>query len=315
MPTNPNYLALKLFTNYDGQHHGFATTSISDTNNGDPDLFSSYAALNSTGKTMTLLVLNKDPANTVQAQFALNGFVPSQVKTYSLSSTNPTQIVASSTVAWSSTINFAPYTATLLVITGTAQTPGAAWDLNPDTTMVAAGGKVMLQPRITSGTATVTLGTPQSDSGISVAVSQPTLSVGQNGKVTVTAGTTPGFYHYTVPSTDTSGIAQQQGGWILVGNPPATLTKTGDKQKGSAGSQLNLSVTLNPGQSGGSAAGGTVLFTSNTGTLSSRIVTTNSSGVAAVVLTLPSTAGTVQVTAEGQYGLGHPTVTFTETAQ
>src|SRR3974390_1229427 len=52
-PSNPNYLALKLFTNYDGQHHGFATTSVSDTNTGDPSLFSSYAALNSTGKTLT----------------------------------------------------------------------------------------------------------------------------------------------------------------------------------------------------------------------------------------------------------------------
>jgi hypothetical protein len=30
VPGNPNYLALKLFTNYDGQHHGFATTSVSD---------------------------------------------------------------------------------------------------------------------------------------------------------------------------------------------------------------------------------------------------------------------------------------------
>jgi hypothetical protein len=33
------------------------------------------------------------------------------------------------------------------------------------------------------------------------------------------------------------------------------------------------------------------------------------------VLTLPATAGAVHVTAEGQYGLGHPVVTFTETAQ
>ena len=39
VPANPNYLALKLFTNYDGQHHGFATTSVSDTNNGDPESF------------------------------------------------------------------------------------------------------------------------------------------------------------------------------------------------------------------------------------------------------------------------------------
>jgi hypothetical protein len=131
----------------------------------------------------------------------------------------------------------------------------------------------------------------------------------------VTTGSTPGFYHYSVPSTDTNGVAQQQGGWILVGNSPASLTKTGDKQKGAAGSQLTLSVTLSPGQSGGSASGGTVFFTASSGLLSSRIVTTDSTGKASVVLTLPSTAGTVHVTAEGQYALGHPQVTFTETAQ
>jgi Glycoside hydrolase family 44 len=314
-PANPNYLALKLFTNYDGQHHGFATASVSDTNNGDPDLFSSFAALNSTGTTLTALVLNKDPANAEQAQFAINGFTPQQMTSYTLSSTNPTQIVASGTAAWSPTMTFAPYSATLLVVTGTAKLPGAEWDLNPDTTMLAAGGKVVLQPKIKSGSASVTLGTPQSDSGITVSVTQPNVSVGTNGKITVTAGSTPGFYHYTVPSTDSTGVTQQQSGWILVGNPPASLTKTGDRQKGAVGSQLNLSVTINPGSSGGSAAGGTILFTTSAGSLSSRIVTTDSSGKAAVVLTLPSTAGTVHVTAEGQYGLGHPQVTFTETAQ
>jgi len=159
------------------------------------------------------------------------------------------------------------------------------------------------------------LGTPMSDGGISLALTQPVLSPGHNGRITVTAGTTPGFYHYTIPSTDTAGVAQQQSGWILVGNPPASLTKTGDNQKGPAGSKLNLSVTLNAGQSGGNATGGTILFTTNAGSLSSRIVTTDSSGNAAVVLTLPSSAGSVRVTAEGQYGLGHPVATFTETAQ
>jgi hypothetical protein len=131
----------------------------------------------------------------------------------------------------------------------------------------------------------------------------------------VTAGTTPGFYHYTVPATDTTGIAQAQSGWILVGNPSASLTKTGDNQKAAAGSKLSLSVKLNPGQSGGSAGGATILFSASTGSLSSRIVTTDSTGKAAVVLTLPSTPGVVHVTTEGQYGLGHPVVIFTETAQ
>jgi hypothetical protein len=315
VPTNPNYLALKLFTNYDGWHHGFAATSVSDTNNGDPNLFSSYAALNAAGTQMTVLVLNKDPSNTNQVTFAFNGFTPKQVTSHTLSSANPTKIVASQTTNWSPTMSFVPYSATLLVISGSTQLPGAEWDLNPDTTQLASGGKVTLQPRVISGSATVTLGTPTSDPGITLTVTQPTLSKGHNGRITVSAGTTPGFYHYSVPSTDTNGIAQQQGGYILVGNPPATFTKTGDNQKGKAGTQLTLGVTLNPGQSGGSAAGGTVLFTTSAGTLVNRIVDTDSNGKATVVLTLPSTPETVHVTAEGQYALGHPVVTFTETAQ
>jgi hypothetical protein len=240
------------------------------TNNGNPDLFSSYAALNSTGTAMTILVLNKDPSNSVQTQFALSGFTPKQVTSYTLASTAPTKIAASSPAAWSSTMTFAPYTATLLVVTGTSQLPGAEWDLNPDTTMVPASKRVALGPKITSGTATVTLGTPQFDSGITVTVTETSLSAGHNGAITVTAGSTPGFYHYSVPSTDSSGIAQQQSGWIVVGNPSASLTKSGDNQKAPAGSKVTLSVTLNPGKSGGSATGATIFFTTSAGTLSGR---------------------------------------------
>jgi len=206
--SNSNYQALKLYRNYDGQHHAFATTSVSDTNDGDPNLFSSYAALDSTGKTLTIMVLNKDPGNAVQAQFAINGFTPQQVTTYTLSSTNPTKIVASSTTAWSSTTSFAPYTATLLVLSGTSKLPAAEWEPNPDATMVAAGGKVVLHPRITSGSGTVTLGTPQSDSGITLTVTQPTLVSGKSGSIAATAGATPGFYHFTVLSTDSAGVAE-----------------------------------------------------------------------------------------------------------
>jgi hypothetical protein len=314
-PTNPNYLALKLYRNYDGQHHAFATTSVSDTNNGSASLFSSYAALNSSGTSLTVMVLNKNPLASVQAQFAFNGFTPRQVTAYTLSPNNPTKIVASPPRPWTSVIPVAPYTATLLVVSGTAQMPSAEWDLNPDTTMVAAGGTVVLQPEILSGSGTVTLGTPQSDSGIVVTVTQAHLSSGQNGSITVTAGQTSGFYHFTVPSTDNAGVTQKQSGWIVVGNPPASLTKSGDNQSGPPGGQLNLAVTLNPGSSGGSAPGATILFTTTAGSLSSRTVVTNSSGSAPVVLTLPSSPGTVHVTAEGPYGLGHPEVVFTETVQ
>ena len=314
--TNPNYQALKLYRNYDGQHHTFESTSVADTNSAMPNFFSSYAALNSTGTTMTVMVLNKAPGTTYAAQFAINGFTPAQVTTYTLSQKNPTTIVASTQQAWSSTMSFAPYSATLLVMTGSmANLPKAEWDLNPDTTMVAAGETVILAPKLVSGSGTVTLGTPTFDTGITVTVTQGTVTSSQNGAVTVTAGTKPGFYRYTVPGTDGAEATQGQSGWIVVGNPPAKLTKQGDGQSGTPGTNVSLSVTLNPGSSGGSAAGADVLFTASAGTLSSRTVTTNSSGNAAVVLTLPANAGALQVTAEGPYGLGHPKVTFTVTVQ
>jgi hypothetical protein len=314
VPTNPNYLALKLYRNYDGLHHEFAIGSVSDTNNGDPDLFSSFAALNPTGTSATVMVVNKDPANTAQVQFTWNGFAPKQFTSYTLSSTNPTQIVKSSTQSWSAAQSFAPYSATLLVISGTGQVGSAQWDPNPDTVMVSAGSTATLHPKITAGKGTVTLGSPQSDTGITVTITQGSLSAGKNGAVMVKAGSAPGFYHYSIPGTDNAGITQNEGGWIVVGNPPATLTKTGDKQQGAPGTQLNLLVTLNPGQSGGSAAGGTIFLNTSAGSLSSQIITTDPNGNAPVVLTLPSNPGTVHVSAEGQYGLGHPEVVFTETA-
>jgi hypothetical protein len=272
--------------------------------------------MNAAGTALTVMVLNKAPATTLAAQFAINGFTPSQVTTYTLGPKNPTRIVASSTQAWASSMTLAPYTATLLVITGSATLPSAEWDLNPDTVMVAAGGTVTLSPKVISGTGTVTMGAPQSPSGITLTVTQGTITPSQNGAITVKAGKTPGFYHYSISSTDNAGVAQQQGGYILVGNPPAVLSSQGNNQSGAPGTTLNLSVTLAQGNSGGtSGTGADILFTSDAGTLSSRLVTTDGSGNAAVVLTLPGTAGAVHVTAEAPYGLGHPVATFTETAQ
>lgn len=308
-PANPNYFALKLFTNYDGAHHGFAPISISDTNDGNPNLFSSYAAVNAAGTSMTVLLLNKDPQNAAQVQIATNGFTPSTVVSYTLAVSAPITITSTSSSAFSSTVSVAPYAAKLLVITGTmAGKPASEWDLNPDTVMVPAGGSVTLNPKITSGTANVTLSSPQSDSGITVTVPQASVTTSQSGQVSITAGNTPGFYHYTVTGTD-SGAAQTQGGWIVVGKPAATLTKTGDNQSGGS---LMLTIALAPGSSGGAKTGATIFFTADKGTLSQRIVTTNSSGNASVTLTLPSGSGTAHVTAEGPYGLGHPVVTFTE---
>jgi len=318
-PANPNYLALKLYTNYDGSHHGFGTTSVANTNNGNPSLFSSYAALDSTGKTLTVMVLNKDPQNSALVQFALTGFSATSFVSYTLAATAPTTITASSSSSWTATQTFAPYTATLLVITGSlATTPASDWDLNPDTVMVPANGTATLQPKITSGTASINLSSAVFDSyegasacgGGNLTLTTPTITTTQPGEITVTAPATPGFCHFTVTGTDGT-VAQTEGGWIVVGNPAATITKTGD---GQTGGSLTLTATLVPGSSGGTATGATIFFTTDKGTLSQRLVTTDSSGKATVTLTLPTGTGVATVTAEGPYGLGHPVATFTETS-
>jgi len=337
-PANPNYQALKLYANYDGAHHTFGTTSVSATHNSDPNLFSVYAALGPAGTPLTIMVLNKDPGDAVNVTFNLNNFTAGSYTAYTLSPSSPNTIVKSNGAGIGS-MTFAPYTVTLLVVTGAeASVPAAEWDLNPDVIMVPAGGTVTLNPYITSaksGSATVTLSAPTIDSGGGT-ITIPTSLVTQtpltgHGVINVAAGTTPGFYHFTVTGTDsTNNVAQKQGGWILVGNPPATLATTTDPKTGAINTPVTLAVTFNPGASQGAApgaptaAGATIRFTTDAGTLSggttgsttSQLVTTNASGVASITLTLPSTSGQkVHVTAEGPYQLGHPVAKFTETAQ
>jgi fibronectin type 3 domain-containing protein len=323
--TAPAYQTLKLYRNYDGNGDTFGSTSISATNNADPDLFSVYAALSPTGTSLTLLVVNKDPTNVAQVGFTLNNFTAANFTAYTLSQASPTAIVASASQGWSATQSFAPYSATLLVINGAlAKAPAAEWDLNPDTIQGAANSTITLAPKIVSatGNASVTLQSAQFDAGstsggtISIATAFVTSTA--NGAITIATGSTPGFYHFTVAGQDSSGVTQTQGGWVLVGNPAATFVKTGDTQTGAPSANLALGVTLNAGSSGGTNNGASVLFTTDTGNFggaTQQIVVTNGSGVAGVTLTLPASAGTVHVTAEGPYGLGHPVVTFTETAQ
>ncbi len=217
------------------------------------------------------------------------------------------------------------------MINGTeTSTPASEWYLNPDDLMIPASGTAALHPAITSGSATVTLSSAVFDAYVGAAacsgtltLTSPTITTTTPATITVNAGSTSGFCHYTVTGSDGT-VTQTQGGWIVVGNPPATLTASGgNNQTGSAGSALSqsLTVTLSPGQSGGSANGAGILFTTSTGTLSngttsgtSVIATTNSSGVASVTLTLPTTKGTVTVTAQDQFAIGGATVTFTQTA-
>ena len=328
---NPNYQALKLYTNYDGAHHGFGTVSVSDLNTGNPNLFSSYAALNAAGTVMTIMVVNEDPANAAQVTFNVSWFNPTNYVAYTLSSTAPGSITASSSTAWNATQTFAPWSITLLVVNGSESlAPVSEWSLNPDDLMIPANGTGVLTPVITSGTAIVGLSSPMFDAydGVpacsgSIVLTNSVITPTVPATVTVNAGSTPGFCHYSVSGSDGT-ATQAQGGWIVVGEPAATLAISGgNSQSGSAGTALSqsLAVTLSSIPTGFTNTGAGVLFTTSAGTLSngttsgtSVIATTNSSGTASVTLTLPSTAGTVTVTAQDQFALGGASVTFTETA-
>jgi Glycoside hydrolase family 44 len=325
-PNSAAYQTLKFYRNYDGSHHTFGAVSISATDSADPNFFSTYAALDAAGHTLTVMVVNKDPQNAYQVQFAMNGFSPSQAVTYQLApgANNTFTTTTSPAQAWSDMQTFPPYTLSLLVISGNMpQAPAAEWDLNPESLMIPAGGSATLEPRLTSGNGTVTLSAPQFDSGISTMnITEASVTGSKDGSIVVTAGPAPGFYHFAVTGTDGAGVAQKQGGWIVVGNSAASLTKQGDGQSGTHGTTLDLSVTLAPGSSGGTATGATILFSTDAGSLDGNgmsgtkvMVPTDNSGKAAVTLTLPAAPGTVTITAQGPFGLGHPVATFTETSQ
>jgi len=328
---HPNYQSFKLYTNYDGAKHGFGSLSVSDQSSINPDLFVSYAALDASGTTMTIMILNKDPNNVANVTFNLTGFNATMYTAYTVGSTNPGAITTASSTAWSATQNFAPYTITLLVISGSQPSkPASEWYLNPDDLMIPASGIGILRPMIISGTAPVNLTSAVFDAfegatacNGSLTLTNPTISSTGPATITVNPGSTPGFCHYTVTGNDGTST-QTEGGWIVVGKPAATFAVSGgNNQSGSAGTALSqsLAVTLSSIPSGFTATGASILFTTSAGTLSngttsgtSVIAQTNSSGTASVTLTLPSTKGAVTVTAQDQFALGGASVNFAEIA-
>jgi hypothetical protein len=328
---HPNYQSFKLYTNYDGATHGFGTLSVSDQSDSNPDLFTSYAALDATGTTMTIMVLNKDPGNTANVTFNQNGFNASTYTAYTLVSTNPGSIAIAASTAWSATQSFAANSITLLVVSGKQPSKAASeWYLNPDDLMIPASGTGILNPKIVSGMAPVTLTSAVFDAfeGVtacagSLTLTNPAITPTKPATITVNPGSTTGFCHYTVTGNDGTST-QTEGGWIVVGKPAASLAvQSGNNQSGSAGTALtqSVTVTLTSVPSGFTAGGAGILFTTSAGTLStgttsgtSVIAQTNRSGIASVTLTLPSSKGAVTVTAQDQFALGGASVTFTETA-
>jgi len=322
--TDPAYLALLLYRNVGDGAFGFQTTSVSAIHNANPNLFSVYAATDVHDNSLTLMVINKDPVNQAAVTFDISGFTPATMRTASISQASPSAISVSNTeplngTPWSATQTFAPYTATLVVVSGTGQhLISDDWDPNPDTLLAPTSGTVVIHPVITRGTSQVRLTSASGTGGLEVALTQPLIGQNSPGTVTIQAPATPGLYSFTLTGHDSGETVQSESGWVLATVPAATLTKTGDKQTAAPGATIALTATYIPGaasSTGATAEGVDLLFTASAGTLSQRIVRTNSNGQATVQLTLPATAGTVTVTAVGPVFWGTPTATFTETVQ
>jgi len=313
------YQALVLYRNADGKQGRFETLSVSAINTANPDFFTAYAATDPAGDTLTLMLINKDPANGATVNFEVSGFIPETMKTYTLSQSSPTAIVASASKPWSMTQTFAPYTATLIVASGVSMRKVAEeWDLNPDTLLAPTSGTVTIAPVLTSGTGPVTLTSANGSGGVTLALTKPTITSTAKGLITIKTPAKPGLYSFKVTGEDSGGTSQTQEGWVLATVPAGTLTKTGDKQTAAPGATITLTATYTPGASsatGATAGNVDLLFTASAGTLSQRIARTASNGAAAVQLTLPAQAGNVTVTATGPVFWGAPTATFTETAQ
>ena len=317
--SSPAYKALQLYRNANGSN-SFGPISVLASNNASPNTFSAYASVGATGQSLSLMVINKDPANAAAVTFRLEGFDPTTMRTFTLSQAKPTTIVASNSLEWSPTQTFPPYSATLIVAAGkTADTIASEWDLNPDTLLAPTSGTVTIHPTLTGGSGgPVTLTSAVGNGGMTLSIAGNKITSLANGAIRIKAPANPGLYSYTVSARDSSGTVQTQQGWVIATVPASAITKIGDRQSGRPGAKIALTATFVQGASGstGAVAGNVdILFTASAGTLSKRIVRTQSNGEATVELTLPSKAGPVTVTAVGPVFWGSPTATFTETVQ
>jgi hypothetical protein len=159
----------------------------------------------------------------------------------------------------------------------------------------------------------------------SLTLTDATITPPSRPSITVNPGSIPGFCHYTVTGNDGTSPRRPRADGSSSANPPAFRRRgnnqTGMRRNGSVeAAEPSRSILASPAEPP-RPAGASVLFTTSQARSpmarpaeASVIATTNASGVASVTLTLPSSKGTVTVTAQDQFALGGASVTFTETA-
>lgn len=114
---SPGFYAFKMFMNYDGQGGRFGATSVQAASSA-PNQISSYAALDSTNKRLTIMLVNKNPNADLPATLEIKNFGPKAKATlYRYSSANPGAIVSTPvTLDQSRAVTLPAYSISLFVI-------------------------------------------------------------------------------------------------------------------------------------------------------------------------------------------------------
>jgi hypothetical protein len=122
---SPGYRAFQMYTNYDGEGGRFGDTSVHTTSD-DINTIGSYAALDSATGNLHLLLINKEPEETINLQVRLTGFTAQPEATqYRYDQTNLDDILTSPVTAgpnWFDT-TLPPYSITLLILEPSTPNP------------------------------------------------------------------------------------------------------------------------------------------------------------------------------------------------
>jgi PKD repeat protein len=129
-PSTPTYKAMKLYRNYDGAKSTFGDTSVAATVP-NPDSLAAFAAVRSSDGALTLMLINKDPANATPVTVNLASFASSGVAhAWQLTSANATAHLADTSLSGASlSVTVPAQSVTLYVIppgSGTANKPPVA---------------------------------------------------------------------------------------------------------------------------------------------------------------------------------------------
>jgi len=276
-------------------------------------LLSTHAVLGANGN-LALLLVNKDPTNTTNANIAVSGFVPASTGTVQTYGKTSSAVTSSSVTGLGSnfTIAAAPYSLTTVVLTPTTTVPPASYTLkaNPATLTLAQGSSVTTTLTVApSGGFTGSVGFTASGlpNGVTATFNPPTAT--GSTSLTLAASSTASVGTSTVTITGTSGTLHAATSVALTVNPTTvapqpsfTLAANPSTESVAQGASVQSIVTVTPagGLTGSVALSANGLPAGVTATFSPASTTSSSTlTLAAGSATVP---GTSTITISGVNG-------------